>query len=252
MSNQWFRMYSEVLNDPKVQKLPADLFKVWVNTLCVVCNNNGILPSLDDVSFAFRMPISETKSAFHDLEKAGLIVTVGETFQIKNWKKRQYKSDVSTDRVKKHRNGKRNVSETPPEQNRTEQNRTDKNIEKNLREEFWKLWPKERRVDKPKFVAAWNVAIRKVSAQAIFDSLKPYLQSKETKEGFAPYPAKWLKGERWNEFQDIPEVSATSAGARAKIFAWKRDTGKTIGDAELAELSAYETVHGKIERGHTA
>lgn len=123
MSNQWFRMYSEVLNDPKVQKLPTDLFKIWVNTLCVACNNNGTLhETLEDVSFALRLPLHETKNAFSELEKVGLLVTCDETFQIHNWKKRQYKSDNSTIRVKKHRNAHRNVTETPPEQI---QNRTD-------------------------------------------------------------------------------------------------------------------------------
>lgn len=130
MSNQWFRMYGEVLNDPKVQKLPPELFKVWVNALCVACNNNGTLhETLEDVSFALRMPLHETKTAFHELEKVGLLVTVGETFQFKNWKKRQYKSDVSTERVKRHRKQSRNVSETPPEQI---QNRTDTEQNKEL------------------------------------------------------------------------------------------------------------------------
>jgi hypothetical protein len=120
MSNQWFRLYSEVLNDPKVQKLSGDLFKIWVNILCVACTNNGTLPSLEDVSFALRIPFHETKTAFQELEKFGLLVTVDETFQIYNWGKRQYKSDASTDRVRRHRKQNRNVSETPPE---TEQNR---------------------------------------------------------------------------------------------------------------------------------
>lgn len=133
MSNQWFRMYAEVLNDPKVQKLPAELFKTWVNILCFACNGNGTFhETLEDVSFALRMSVSETKTAFQQLEKSGLIVTVNETFQIHNWKKRQYKSDISTSRVHKHRNAKRNVSETPPEQiqnrYRTEQNKVSKVI----------------------------------------------------------------------------------------------------------------------------
>lgn len=120
MTNSWFRFYGEVLNDPKVQKLTTELFKIWVNTLCVACNNNGTLPSLEDCSFALRMPFHETKTAFQELEKQELLVTDGETFQFKSWKKRQYKSDVSTDRVKEFRKRKRNVSETPSEQNRTD------------------------------------------------------------------------------------------------------------------------------------
>jgi len=31
---RWFRFYAESVNDPKVQRLPAHLFKTWVNILC--------------------------------------------------------------------------------------------------------------------------------------------------------------------------------------------------------------------------
>ena len=115
MPSYWFRMYAEVLNDPKVQNLPGDLFKIWVNALCIACNGNGTLPKLEDVSFALRLPFHETKTAFQELEKHALLVTVDETFQFKSWNKRQYKSDVSTERVKRHRERKRNVTETPPD-----------------------------------------------------------------------------------------------------------------------------------------
>lgn len=122
MSNIWFRVYSEVLNDPKVQKLPDYLFKIWINILCIACNNDGTLPKQDECSFALRLPLHETNEAFQELKKHGLLVTDGETFHPHNWEKRQYKSDNSTERVKRHRNAKKTVSVTPPEQ---KQNRAD-------------------------------------------------------------------------------------------------------------------------------
>jgi len=36
--SQWFRMYAEVLDDPKVQRLSGDEFKAWVNILCLRIN----------------------------------------------------------------------------------------------------------------------------------------------------------------------------------------------------------------------
>ena len=115
MANPWFRLYSEHLNDPKVQNLSSDLFKIWINTLCLACNNNGTLPNVSDCSFALRLPFHETKTAFHQLENLALLVTDGETFQVRNWNKRQYKSDTSTDRVKRWRKQKRNVTVTAPD-----------------------------------------------------------------------------------------------------------------------------------------
>jgi len=118
---QWFRMYGEALNDPKVQKLPPEIFKIWVNLLCLACTNNGALhETLEDNSFALHETLDSVSSAFHHLEKVGLLVTVGETFHIKNWGKRQYKSDTSTERVKRFRKRSRNVTVTAPD---TEQNR---------------------------------------------------------------------------------------------------------------------------------
>ena len=38
---QWLRLYDDVLDDPEVQRLPPDLFKHWVNLLCLA--NKGTL-----------------------------------------------------------------------------------------------------------------------------------------------------------------------------------------------------------------
>ena len=115
---QWFRFYSEVLNDPKVQTLPSPIFKIWVNCLCVAANSgtpNGTIGTIEDVSFALRETKDSVSSAFRTLEQLGIIVTVDETFHIAQWKKRQFKSDTSTERVKQHRKRFSNVSVTPPD-----------------------------------------------------------------------------------------------------------------------------------------
>lgn len=130
----WARLYAELLNDPKVQTLPLNSFKAFINALCLACQNgdpNGKIGTLGDVSFAFRETKECVSSAFHPLIEAGLIVTVDETFHVTKWKKRQYKSDTSTDRVKRFRERFRNVTDTvtvtAPEQSRadTEQSRAE-------------------------------------------------------------------------------------------------------------------------------
>ena len=127
MSVQWIRLYTEVLDDPKVQKLPPELFKFWVNILCLAGKNEGSIPTEDDVSFALRTDLSSVSTAFHYLEKVGLIDNNNGARIPHGWSKRQYKSDSSTDRVKRYRKRYKkryiNVTVTPPEQNRTEQNR---------------------------------------------------------------------------------------------------------------------------------
>jgi hypothetical protein len=41
---KWLRLYSDVGSDPKVQRLPGDKFKAWINLLCVASQHDGILP----------------------------------------------------------------------------------------------------------------------------------------------------------------------------------------------------------------
>ena len=128
----WFRLHHKVLHDPRVQTLTPERFKIYINLLCYASQreDNGTVGNVSDVSFAIRETQDAVSSAFHDFEERGLIATDGETFRIPQWKKKQFKSDNSTDRVRKHRaKTKRSetVSVTPPE---TEQSRTESEEEK--------------------------------------------------------------------------------------------------------------------------
>jgi len=126
VSNPWFRFYASVVNDPKVQRLEPRLFKTWVNLLCVAAEHDGALPHLSDLAFALRLPEDALAADYDALVAAGLIDEHDDHVTPHNWSGRQFQSDVSTDRVKRFRDKKRNVSETasetPPD---TEQNRTD-------------------------------------------------------------------------------------------------------------------------------
>lgn len=124
MANQWFRMYAGVLEDPKVQRLHPTLFKVWVNTLCVACRlEQPTLPPVGDLAFLLRMPEDETAAALDALVAANLLDRTEQGLEPHNWRARQYRSDVSTERVKRfraegvkrYRNGGAAVSETPPD-----------------------------------------------------------------------------------------------------------------------------------------
>jgi hypothetical protein len=119
---RWFRYYDDALNDPKILKLSDKLFRLWVGILCVSSKNGGQLPALDDLSLMVRIKPEKLEPMLKELEISGLLDNDGEVTKPHNWDGRQYKSDVSTERVKRFRNGKRNVAETPPD---TEQNRTE-------------------------------------------------------------------------------------------------------------------------------
>lgn len=113
--SRWFRVYDEILDDPKVQRLHPALFKVLVNLWCVASRNEGRLPSAADMSFSLRMTEDETFRAVSKLAEAGFIDTDPATGEQRPhaWDKRQFRSDVSTDRVRSHR--KRQKTEENPD-----------------------------------------------------------------------------------------------------------------------------------------
>jgi hypothetical protein len=133
MSGRWFRFYEGALDDPKVQQLPARLFKAWVNILCVASKAAGVLPDCAKLAFSLRETEKSTDEIVAKLAAAGLLDITESGPTPHNWNGRQYQSDVSNERVKRHRERRRNaecnvtdaVTETPSEseqnQSRTEQ-----------------------------------------------------------------------------------------------------------------------------------
>ncbi len=115
MMSRWFRFYDDAINDPKILKLPENLRWAWVAILCVASKNDGALPGNDDIALMLRVAPQKSASILAALVSAGLLDRVDNGFAPHNWRGRQYKSDTSTDRVKRFRNGGRNVSETAPD-----------------------------------------------------------------------------------------------------------------------------------------
>lgn len=119
MSNSWFRMYHEFATDPKIQMLSEAYQRRFVMVLCLRCCNDDV--TLQDEEIAFQLRISneewsDTKKVFLD---KGLIN--GDNNPA-NWDKRQFVSDSSAERVRRHRAKKSkqqktqcNVTVTPPD-----------------------------------------------------------------------------------------------------------------------------------------
>lgn len=117
--SRWFRFYDDAINDPKILKLPEASRWHWTALLCIASKNDGFLPPTDDVALMLRVKPGAAAAIIAQMKQCGLLDLEDGKFTPHNWSGRQYKSDVSTDRVKRFRNSKRNVSsavsETPPE-----------------------------------------------------------------------------------------------------------------------------------------
>lgn len=161
---RWLRLYDDTINDPKILKLPEVMRWHWIAMLCVASKNDGILPPLEDIAIQLRMTAAKAMEIITALVKATLLDKTETGFAPHNWNGRQYKSDVSTDRVKRFRNGKRNVSstvsETPPEaeqiqkQSRAEARAEISNLEKVLRTDIAELFGSSRALDLSR-VSVW-------------------------------------------------------------------------------------------------
>lgn len=116
MSGQgrWFRVYDALVDDPKVQRLTADMFKALVNIWCLASQNGGVLPSAEDIAFKLRMPAAKVETIVATLQTAGLLDADETGLRPHNWEGRQFKSDVTdptaATRMKRyrHRNADRN------------------------------------------------------------------------------------------------------------------------------------------------
>jgi hypothetical protein len=112
----WFRMYDEILDDPKVIALPEHLCWTWVKVLAVARRYGGVLPPFAEIAIVLRLPEKEAQKRISALIKAGLIDEIdgpgGGALTPHGWEDRQYDSDVSTVRVRAFRQRERNADET--------------------------------------------------------------------------------------------------------------------------------------------
>lgn len=130
----WFRVYDDILDDPKVQNLTPQQFKNLVNLWCVAKRCGGEIPPVADVAWRMRIAPRAAKHLVAELQALKFIDVLADGRLVPhNWNGRQFASDTSTERVRKHREHKRetvsgNDDETFQE---THQNRDRAETEKN-------------------------------------------------------------------------------------------------------------------------
>jgi hypothetical protein len=104
----WLRLYDEVLDNPKVQRLSDNMFRHWIGLLCLANRGNprGRIPhNLHDIAYSLRLSPSKTRRVLDELVEKGLLVYEQNSEHImpRNWDERQKKSDSSAERVARHR-----------------------------------------------------------------------------------------------------------------------------------------------------
>ena len=103
---KWFRFYHDAYRDPKVQDMKPELFKFWVNTLCVASESDprGTIRSQDHL----RRALGVTKTVAERYVGALLALSLlhrGEDGALTphNWERRQPESDDAAKRKRLQR-----------------------------------------------------------------------------------------------------------------------------------------------------
>jgi hypothetical protein len=202
---QWFRMYAEFASDPKVQMMPEVMQRRLVMLFCLQCSGNYETLSEEEIAFALRIDIETLHETFHLFQKRDFL---DENRHIRNWNKRQFKSDNSTERVQKHREKTkacedsedmkrfRNVTETP-------QNRTEQNITEDYTSDFeiiWKLYPAAQpKGAKNKALAKYTKLRKDIPAEKIKDGVLRYAKFCKVTNQYNQHMTTWLNGRGWEE-----------------------------------------------------
>jgi len=111
--SRWFRFYTGVVDDPKAQMLAPEMFKHWVNVLCIAAQHDGELPDISVTAFTLRMTEVKAAGILAKLHALNLLDTTEKSFKPHNWDGRQYKTDhtdnTNATRQKRHREKQRDV-----------------------------------------------------------------------------------------------------------------------------------------------
>jgi hypothetical protein len=127
--SRWFRVYEDLVDDPKVQRLEPLLFKALINLWCLTSANGGVLPPNDVIAFKLRMKPQKAQHLLDRLKAEGLFEVEEAGTCPHNWAARQYKSDVedptAAERMRRHRNRQRNDGVTRPVTSRSSETDTE-------------------------------------------------------------------------------------------------------------------------------
>ena len=135
MPMPWFRVYSETLNDRKLTRAARvtglqqpTILGFWIGILCLANDSpqrgklllaKDLPLTTDDIAEELGADASELAAAMDAFATLEMICKQGDMWQITKWNSRQFVSDNSTERVRKHRAQQttqqtRNVTETFP------------------------------------------------------------------------------------------------------------------------------------------
>jgi hypothetical protein len=230
---RWFRLYTDILEDPKMYELSEFEFAMMIKMMALASklDDGGRIAVGDSALKGLVCSSTRGRTAVQVLPtlfRLNIISSPKLPFTFLNWEKRQYKSDDSSGRVQKHREMKRysNGGVTPPDTD------TDTETEKDLKpighsssnhdffERFWSQYPRKEK--KKNAVEAWaRLNLTDEDFYLVMASLARQKMSDQwTRDGgkFIPHPTTWLNGRRWEDEGIQGDYATTAPGSPATKF----------------------------------
>ena len=107
---RWFRLYIELIDDPKMSKLSDAAFRHMILLFCLAAERkkDGIIDlTFEEICWRLRLKKENLQSTLAELLALNIVTKTKKCLKITNWKKRQFKSDNVSLRVQKYRQKKR-------------------------------------------------------------------------------------------------------------------------------------------------
>jgi hypothetical protein len=232
----WFRVYTELLHDRKVRGLPASQRWVWIAVLSLgrqSCEPGRLLISTTEpitdreIADEASVSLADVKTALVTFVQRDMLRSADGVYEIVKWNRRQFDSDSSTDRSRKHRevrvaetddatlretlhghsqqqNGNGNATHHSQSQSTEIKDILLKPLTaKQAMAQFWPEYP--RKVGK---AACEDFFDRRRVTQALLDRMIAQVRAccrteQWQNSQFVPHPKTWLNQRRWED--DEPE-----------------------------------------------
>lgn len=108
-SKYWLKLYHEMLDDPKVARLPDSSYRRFIECLLLAgeTDKNGILPPIEDMAWRLRIDETSLSQDMSRLALAGLVeLKEGGRWFVTSFQRRQA-AVTTSERVKRHRERKK-------------------------------------------------------------------------------------------------------------------------------------------------
>lgn len=139
MADYWLKFYIEILDDPKMGRLPDHLWRRFFE-MCAVAktiNKKGLLPSIEEIAWMMRIPEEKIPDLQTDLDALvgwrNLLTKVGDSYIVTNFEKRQSKS-TDAERKQKQRDKERSEQYSGDDNSHDDVTKRDTNPSRGVRQ----------------------------------------------------------------------------------------------------------------------